>query len=135
VPLARVRSDVKYLKVTEAAKNRSVIIAMTAKELGETAEPKTGFAWNGKNNLDWSGRHLGIYNTDWNRAKRGNVSIFIGPNFTNYRGWGFGNHYATNDGQGYSWDGEPIPKTVFEIAVKSGPLAPEETRRLLKSKK
>ncbi|HXD86237.1 MAG TPA: hypothetical protein VN641_07070, partial [Urbifossiella sp.] len=56
VPLARVRSDVKYLKVTEAAKNRAVIIPMSAKELGETAEAKTGFAWNGKNNLDWSGR-------------------------------------------------------------------------------
>ena len=55
--------------------------------------------------------------------------------FSDIRGWGFGRRAQSDDVQGFAWDGQPIGKTVFEIAVKSGPLAAEESRRLLKAKK
>ena len=52
-----------------------------------------------------------------------------------YRGWGFGHRVGIDDGQGFAWAGETVPKTAFEFAVKVGPLTPEETKRLLKKKK
>ncbi|HXD87590.1 MAG TPA: hypothetical protein VN641_13925 [Urbifossiella sp.] len=52
-----------------------------------------------------------------------------------YPGLGFGHRAQSDDVQGFAWDGQPIDKTVFEIAVKSGPLTAEESRRLLKAKK
>jgi hypothetical protein len=47
-------------------------------------------------------------------------------------GWGFGHKIDVNDQQYYSWAGVAIPKTVFEISVKSRELAKAETRFLLK---
>jgi hypothetical protein len=43
-----------------------------------------------------------------------------------FAGSGFGHKAFANDTQHYSWRGQEIPKTVFEIAVTSGPLTSEE---------
>jgi hypothetical protein len=47
------------------------------------------------------------------------------------RGWGFGYRSFLNDQQGYTWAGEPIAPTVFEIAVTAGPLSLAERKLLL----
>lgn len=133
IPLAKVRSDIKYLKLTDVSRRRSAIIEMTAKRLGDTSE-QNGIGWCGSNNLSNNARHLGIFNPNWSDRKRGNILIYS-ENLRVGRGWGFGNRYILSDVQGYTWDGAPIEKTVFEIAVKSAPLTSDETRRLLKSKK
>jgi len=46
-------------------------------------------------------------------------------------GWGFGHRGWVDDHQGYSWAGVEIPKTVFEISVKSVNLTILEKKWLL----
>ncbi|MCA9046796.1 MAG: hypothetical protein KDA69_20870, partial [Planctomycetaceae bacterium] len=67
----------------------------------------------------------------WTDNERGSVHIWPLQN-RGIRGWGFGNHVKIDDGQWHAWGGKTIPKTVFEISVKSGQLTAEERQALLK---
>src|SRR6185437_14758290 len=125
--LSRSRPGIKYLRLTEPSKNRSVIIEMTAQRLDEISD-RNGYGWNGTSKRGLKANHLGIYNASWQDIKRGNISIYAPAAFKDMRGWGFGHRELIDDGQGYCWDGEPIDRTVFEIAVKSRLLTAAEAR-------
>src|SRR6185312_7269094 len=61
VPLSRSRPGIKYLRLTEPSKNRSVIIEMTAQRLDEISD-RNGYGWNGTSKRGLKANHLGIYN-------------------------------------------------------------------------
>jgi hypothetical protein len=48
-----------------------------------------------------------------------------------YRGWGFGKAVGKDFEQMYTWNGQGIEKTVFEIAVKAKALTPAERQMML----
>jgi hypothetical protein len=134
IPLNRAPAGVKYLKMTDATTRQFVVIEMTRERLGSRTE-QDGYGWNGTGLLTYNGHHLGIYNLDWGRVT-GKVGIHFNiAARVDYRGWGFGHRTLVDDRQGYSWAGEPTDRTVFEIAVKSAALTPDEAKRLLKKKR
>jgi len=104
----------------------AIIIRMTAKRLnGDSVSDKT-ISWNGKGASTNGNTYLGVYCTDW-FPKNGDVCVGF-----RLRGWGFGwFHNKDSMGQGYSWQGAVIPRTVFEISVINRELTPAELKLLL----
>ncbi len=131
VLLSRVPSDIRYLKMTETYKGEFVIVEITRSRLADAAE-NDGYGWNGTKTHRWNGYHLGIYDMTRQQVERGGTSVYEFVDKANYRGWGFGHRTQIGDQQGYCWAGESIDKTVFEIAVKSTALTPDEAKHLLK---
>jgi hypothetical protein len=132
LPLSKAPAGLRYLRLAETTKGTSVIIEMSKDKLHIGFE-KDGYAWSGINNLNYNGHHLGIGDMAWKNTPKGAIDVCM---FTAaYRGWGFGHRAFMDDVQGYAWNGEPIARTVFEIAVKIGPLTSDESKRLLKRKK
>jgi hypothetical protein len=125
-----VPADIRYLKMTDTTKNSFVILEMTKARLGDRTE-NNGYGWNGKNTLERKAYHLGIYDLSKNDYKQGNIGIYTSQNGY-YYGWGFGHRVFYYDEQGFSWNGEPTPRTVLEIAVKASALTAEESKALLK---
>ncbi len=134
MPLDKVPNGVRYLKLTEMTKKTIAIVEMTNSRLGDRTVVD-GYGWNGSNSLSHGGYHLGIYDDSWRDERPGSICIIVrGPSNIS-RGWGFGHRSSFSDIQGYSWDGKPLAKMAFEIAVKFTPLTPDETKMLLKKKK
>jgi len=117
--------------MTNLEKKESVIVGMTRPRLGDETEYE-GFGWNGKNMHAYNGHHLGIFNREWGNTPQGTVPLLVQA--PSCRGWGFGHRGQIDDRQGYSWAGDPIDKTVFEIAVKTSALTPGEAKFLLAKK-
>lgn len=134
VPLSKAPLGFRYLRLTELSKGNFVVIEMTRNRLGKLSE-ENGYGWNGTNENRWNGRHLGVYDLARKDGMRGTVCIHTPAPFQAYRGWGFGHRSGIDDIQAYTWDGKPVDQTGFEIAVKAGPLTPDESRRLLKKRK
>ncbi len=132
IPVDKVPSGVKYLKMIETVINNFIIIEMSNMRLAEQTE-QDGIGWNGKNEHTFNGHHLGVFNRAWPNTERGTVPI-LGA-VPACRGWGFGHRSYLNDIQAYAWNGEPIAKVVIEISVKFTPLTPDETKKLLRKKK
>lgn len=133
-PLNRAPSDIRYLKLMEAAKGRYVIIEMTKERLGGLTE-RDGYYWNGTNKFEWKAYHLGISDTAFGGKVEGGVTINTVDGESDYRGWGFGHRAYKGDYQGYGWAGESIGRVVYEISIKTTALTAEESKRLLKKKK
>lgn len=127
--LSRVPDGIRYVRL-QIDSQRSVIMEVTKDELGKRVE-RGRFGWVGNNHFQWNGRHLGMYDKRWTDQVRGTIQIWPLSN-RGIRGWGFGNRTRIDDRQGYSWAGKSLPKTVFEIAVKSGSLTAAERKALLK---
>ncbi|MDB5310040.1 MAG: hypothetical protein JWO38_4242 [Gemmataceae bacterium] len=132
--LARVPADVRYLRLKDTETGKAVIVEMTKSRLGDRTE-QSGYGWNGTNANEFNARHLGIYDLAWGSNTSGPIAIYTLRSVADYRGWGFGHAAGPGDRQAYTWGGEPAAKTVFEIAVKTTPLTPEEAGLLLKKKK
>ncbi|MBL8794998.1 MAG: hypothetical protein JNM56_13900, partial [Planctomycetia bacterium] len=120
-----VPNAVHYLRLRRG--DDYVIIAMDKARLTQTSDDGH-YGWEGTNHTDSGAHHLGIYSRVLPATGQGDISVRILPWC---RGWGFGHRAFVNNGQGYCWDGKPIPPTVFEIAVKPGRLTAEESKRLL----
>jgi len=136
VDLGHCPSDVRFLKLTAVEQNKSVIIPITSSQIGrqnQLCKPKSGetFVWQGSNEKSWGGRHLGISKGDDKAGTQSGISI-TGTGGSLYFGWGFGHKINVNGKQYYSWNGEEIDPTVFEISVKAGPLTFAEGKMLLK---
>jgi hypothetical protein len=128
--ISKVPDDVKYLRLQTDSKRNVVIIPITkGRLLDRSAEG--GYGWEGTNRLEYGGYHLGVYNTN-TRTISGAIGIARVAARNDRLGWGFGHKIDVNDRQYYSWAGVAIPKTVFEISVKSRELAKAETRFFLK---
>ncbi|OWK40530.1 hypothetical protein [Fimbriiglobus ruber] len=135
IPLLRVPNSIRYLRLTEVAKRRSVIIEMTKDRLHKLTA-QDGFGWNGTNENVYRAHHLGVFDLATAHSPKGSIAIrTIHPTGNDFRGWGFGHKTHTNDGQSYSWMDQIPDKAVFEVAVKAAPLAPAELSLLLKRKK
>ena len=131
VPLSTVPDDIAYLRLKADGK-QPVIIAITKDRLGKQTDDGT-WGWEGTNFFHWNAHHLGIYSKMWtNDPKVGNVSVVAIPGVITYGGWGFGHVVLKDDRQGYGWKSEPIPSSVYEIAVKSGILTKTDESCLLK---
>jgi hypothetical protein len=119
--------DVRFLKLS-TANGKAAIIPITADEISKDGSSSAGdIAWDGTDEFSWKAHHLGILK---NSDHRPGIDVHGGN--TVRRGWGFGSKNFHDDKQYYSWDGTEIPITVFEIAVKSGPLTESERKLLLK---
>jgi hypothetical protein len=121
-PLRRVPQNIRYLRLRKDADY--VIVPVAVDRLAQ-ATAKGGYGWNGTNHDEYAGRHLGIFSADLPARERGDILIHSSS------GWGFGHIHFVGDDQGYSWQGRPLPPTVFEIAVKTTELTPEEDEKLL----
>ena len=133
-PLGKAPIGFRYLRLTETGKGGYIIIELTRDRLGEYSE-RDGYAWMGKNIVEAKANHLGISDTTWRDQQKGSILVYNVPFVVGYRGWGFGHRVGFDDAQGFAWAGEPVQPTVFEFAVKAGPLTAEESKRLLKRKK
>lgn len=136
VPLDKAPDGVQYLKLTWPAGGRSVIIPMTNDALKKHSDDGT-VGWQGEtgeSRLSWKGYHLGVYDARLGDAPKGQVCVIDLGNNRVASGWGFGHRAYLNDLQGYTWAGVPIAPTVFEIAVKAGPLTDAEAKKLLGKK-
>lgn len=125
VPLSRCPDDIRYLKLS-AGDAGYVILAVTKDQLPKL-NSGAKFNWNGSGHKEWGAIHLGITN-DISMANKGIGFIVVTEG---YKGWGFGHKIGYDGKQCWSWAGEEIPSTVFEISVTASPLQPEELKFLL----
>ncbi len=134
VSLSKAPDGVKFLRLKLGAAGDYVIIPMTNDALKKQGDDGT-FGWEGEGAAPFlGGGHLGIYRLPLGAHPRGEVAVYhvaVGMNAT---GWGFGHLTGIGTVQGYGWAGKALPSTVFEIAVKAGPLTEAETKHLLGKK-
>jgi hypothetical protein len=126
-PLAEVTDEVQYLRLRKG--DDYVILEVNGERLGKRLDDGR-YGWEGSNDLSWNGHHLGIYSRIWPPKENPTVTVCANPSLL---GWGFGHRWGPGDVQGYTWAGKSIPKTVFEVTVKSGNLTPEESAKLLRA--
>ena len=121
--LDKVSEDITFLRMA-ISKDKVVVIPITKEQLG-------AYIYVGRYN--WNGGQIhvdlyvfGIVDNQLPANEKGDVIIGA-----RNRGWGFGAQQKIGT-QGYSWNGQPINPTVFEIAVRSGQLSNQEEKFLLK---
>jgi hypothetical protein len=122
---------IEYVRLTNVATKEFVILPMTRDAINKLSDDGT-YGWEGSNEFNSGAHHLGVFYKTWPVTKNGDICVCSRPHT---RGWGFGHAHFGTAAQCYSWEGRPIEKTVFEIAVKTGPLTAEEDRKLLKAGK
>jgi hypothetical protein len=125
-PLANVPNGIRYLRIRKDTE--FVIIEMTKDRLKQQRDDGR-YGWNGTNEFNWDGRHLGLFDKRLSGEGFGNICIRNSPN---YAGWGFGHFWGVDKHQAYCWNGKPIPSAVLEIAVKPGELTEIESKQLRK---
>jgi hypothetical protein len=139
IRLANAPAKARYLRLKRMDSGESVIVTVNRDQLGRTVDLDSDFIWAGgaiprgkaeRNKL------LGISKQSWaaTEAPQQLVSRMRGSLNQGYRGWGFSKAATSDQSQTYSWNGEAIDKTVFEIAVKSGDLSDDEQAILLTAK-
>lgn len=130
IPVEKAPKDLKYLRLTNTTSGDYVVIEMTPKKLTELSNDGR-YGWEGRNEKSDGAYHLGVTDTTRIIKEEGEIYISLGEGAM---GWGFGIGHFVADKQAYSWDGKPLGKTVFEIAVTPGPLSATEGRKLLKKR-
>ncbi len=128
VPVSNAPESMKYLRMRNE-RGGSVIIELSKDQLLKQFVGTT-WGWNGSLGNRWKGYHLGIYNKAWPSRKRGRIHVQSKRHFL---GWGFGHIQLVDTGQGYTWAGQTIPPTVFEISVTADDLSATEETFLLKA--
>lgn len=127
VPLDRAPHSLRYLRIRNEA-GRYAIIALTFDDLQKKAIGDS-VGWEGTNYTGARSRHLGIIDKSFNRNYTNAIDVTQRPG-AGWTGWGFGNLVNTG-GQGYAWEGHPVPKAPFEFAVTSGDLTAAEHEHLV----
>ncbi len=113
-----------------------VIIAMKQK-LDSTGTVDGDLHWTGnasvRHGATASNVLLGISRGSWPTTQKSDelVQRAQGRMDSGYRGWGFSKSAFPSQAQNWSWAGQPIDKTVFEIAVKTTDLNDDEKKHLL----
>lgn len=129
IPLARAPQDARFVRLRRMDDERYVILEVSTEALGQDGDGAQ-FTWVGGKTLNEGGVHLGIDNAAWKLTFRDGGRIMV-SNRRSTAGWGFGHKVHTNDVQYWSWAGQEIPETVFEIAVTSRELSEAERKALL----
>jgi hypothetical protein len=138
VKLEKAPAKIRFVRLRRMDTQDGVIVRVTRDQLDQRTTIDADFIWAGgaavrgpegrKNKL------LGIARQSWTTEKGQHLVARVpGKLDTGYRGWGFSKAANNNPDQTYSWAGESIDKTVFEIAVKAGELTDDEKALLLKS--
>jgi hypothetical protein len=132
-PVEEAHSQIRYLRLKRMDTGEALIVRITSDKLLEDTrpDPARGFWWHGVPGKRWGAHHLGVVQIPPKPDDDRNAISVTNDDFVAYYGSGFGHKYGVNDRQCYSWLGKEIPKTMFEIAVKCGPLT-EAEKRLLK---
>ena len=131
IPVKKAPDGVRFLRLTRESNDAYVIVGITNQQLETDGAIDDAFGWAGTCFFNWNGHHLGIYGLN-SRTPRGQVAItVVGARGGDRLGWGFGHKTYVDDRQYYSWAGNEILPTVFEIAVKCGKLTASEKRHLL----
>jgi hypothetical protein len=135
IPLREAPALIHYLRLRRMDSAEMLIIPVTRDQLdtGKVPQGDQGYCWNGTSKNEYGGRHLGIAQgprLKW-LTHKGTVSVFD-DGWDAFAGSGFGHtHHEEEKGQSYSWRGQPIGRTVFEIAVTAEQLTAEEKICLL----
>ncbi len=128
VPVSNAPEGMKYLRMRNERGGSVIVELPKGKLLKQFASDTWG--WNGTLGNRFKAYHLGIYNMTWSSRKKGAIHLKSG---TSFLGWGFGHLAYLSTGQGYTWAGQTIPPTVFEISVTAGDLSAAEEKFLLKA--
>jgi hypothetical protein len=129
---------VRFLRLKRMDTGDAVIVKMN-RELLPRSEKADGEIW-------WSGgsavrgpegnrnKLLGISRVSWPTTQKDDHLVRRAARRLDqgYRGWGFSKLASQVPDQTCSWDGKPIAKTIFEIAVKGDDLSEAESQQLLK---
>jgi serine/threonine protein kinase len=136
IALRRAPTVINHLRLRRMDTKEMLIVPLSRAQLNKANQPvgPRGYSWNGTAKEEWGGRHLAIAQGPRMpfAIPRGTI-VVLSEGWDGWAGSGFG-HQAFNDntGQYYTWKGQQIPRTVFEIAVTDKPLTAEEERCLLK---
>ena len=133
VSLSKAPDGVKFLRLKQAVGKDFVIIPMTNDALKKQSDDGT-FGWQGEASVALGAAHLGVYRLPLGDHPLGAVAVYHVAVGMNAIGWGFGHRTKIGTSQGYGWAGTSLPSTVFEIAVKAGPLTDAEAKHLLTKK-
>ncbi|MEZ6057792.1 MAG: hypothetical protein R3C01_13925 [Planctomycetaceae bacterium] len=128
-PLEDLPQTVKYLRLRRVDTNDSVIIPITAAEIGKRFDQGV-IGWGGDAPKSADVHHLGIFRKDVRPNERGYV-IIGRDGFTGYTGWGLGHNHNDDKGIAFVWNGREIPATLIEVAVTSDDLEIAERKSLL----
>lgn len=131
IPLKQAPVGVRFLRLTRESNDTYVIVGITNQQLEADGAIDDTFGWAGTCFHNWNAHHLGIYGLNARTPGRQVAIINLGGNGADRSGWGFGHKTYVDDRQYYSWAGNEIPPTVFEIAVKCGELTASEKKHLL----
>jgi hypothetical protein len=131
IPLKDAPAGVRYLRLKRESNDSVVIVGITNEQLGADGAIADSFGWVGSGFHNWNAYHLGIYGLNARTPGRQVAVVNLGGNGADRSGWGFGHKTFVDDRQYYSWAGNEIPPTSFEIAVKCGELTNAEKRHLL----
>ncbi len=130
---------VRFLRMKRMDSGEYVIVKMEAAMISKTGLIEGDLWWGGgvvvRGSEGHRNRLLGISRRTWPTTQRSDHLIrrASGRMDRGYRGWGFSKISQPNTPDGtWSWDGKPIDKTIFEIAVTSQALNGEEQAHLLK---
>jgi hypothetical protein len=128
--------NIRFLRLTRKDNGQSVIVAIQRKQLHINARLGEDWMWIGgakaRGPEGNKNRLLGIARRSWKTASDKDHLVYrLGGLDSGLKGWGFSKQATTQPDQTYSWEGEPIQKTVFEIAVTGDDLSVEEQGKLL----
>jgi hypothetical protein len=139
IALKSAPKTVHYLRLKRMDSGDAVIVAITRLQLGRSGGIQGDLIWTGNSGVrgpaDNQCRLLGIARKSW---PTGDGDLLVnrarGEADKGYRGWGFSKAASSDTTQTYSWNGDPIGKTIFEIAVTDDDLTEEERKLLLDAK-
>jgi hypothetical protein len=136
VKAADAPSTIHYLRLKRMDTGAAVIVAINRRQILKTGPLDDELIWAGGARIRGANRLLGLARRSWPTANEQDqlVSRPGGQWDSGYRGWGFSKPASGDQTQTYSWEGLPIDKTVFEIAVTADDLDDDEKAKLLSFK-
>jgi hypothetical protein len=130
LPLSKAPRLTCWVRLRRMDTKEFAILAVTKAKLGALATDGD-LAWEGSCQFAQGGRHLGIDKKAWHCTVEDGGRIMVTHDRGN-RGWGFGHKVHVNDKQYWSWAGEEIPQTAFEISAKAEALTKAEAESVVK---
>jgi hypothetical protein len=123
----KLTTPIQYLRLRRLDTGESLIIPITKAALASGGPINGVMEWSAGTQTWRGARLLGIAQQAAPAAKPGELLVYRDALLDGgYRGWGFAKAVGADFQQAYSWNGTPIDKTIFEIAVTNKPLTPAE---------
>jgi hypothetical protein len=129
IPAAHAHSRIRFLRLKRVDTGSAMIVPVTRDQLLNEPRPMPSVEswWNGGGCQQWGAKHLGIARQPRLRGGQPIGSIAVDYEHSDsFTGSGFGHVTGKGDTQAYCWEGKPIAKTVFEVAVTADDLTAEE---------